>query len=194
MANSEAKYKLITLPNNDLRKKSDKVGVIDENIQHIVKSMERVLLKWESDREHEVGVALAAIQINVALRIVIIRNNLDDKNNLDFDVFINPVITKYEGEIIEDYEGCLSIKDIYGKVPRYSKVRIKALDIKGQPIRHTARGFIARVFQHEIDHTNGKLFIDHIKESPDAFYQLMNDGKLNKLDYALDVEKNNILW
>ena len=78
MANSEAKYKLITLPNNDLRKKSDKVGVIDENIQHIVKSMERVLLKWESDREHEVGVALAAIQINVALRIVIIRNNLDD--------------------------------------------------------------------------------------------------------------------
>jgi peptide deformylase len=194
MDKSGKKYSLITLPNVELRKKSTKVGAVNDDIKDIIKSMEKVLLKWESDREHEVGVALAAIQINVSMRIVIIRNNLDDKENHTFDVFINPIITKYEGEIEEDYEGCLSIQDIYGKVPRHNKVRIKATDLKGNPVRHTAKGFLARVFQHEIDHTNGKLFIDHIKNHEKAFYQLMPDGKLQELDYEKDVEKNNILW
>ena len=126
MDKSGKKYSLITLPNVELRKKSTKVGAVNDDIKDIIKSMEKVLLKWESDREHEVGVALAAIQINVPMRIVVIRNNLDDKENHTFDVFINPIITKYEGEIEEDYEGCLSIQDIYGKVPRHNKVRIKA--------------------------------------------------------------------
>ena len=150
------KYGLITLPNINLRSKSMKVGIITDETIEIVESMKKVLLQWESEREHEVGVALASIQIDVPYKIVIIRKDLDDKDNHDFDVFINPSITKYEGELVEDFEGCLSIKDIYGKVPRFSKVRIKATDLDGKPIRHTAKGFIARVFQHEIDHTDGK--------------------------------------
>ena len=188
------KYGLITLPNINLRSKSTKVGIITDEIIEIVESMKKVLLQWESEREHEVGVALASIQIDVPYRIVIIRKDLDDKDNHDFDVFINPSITKYEGELVEDFEGCLSIKDIYGKVPRFSKVRIKATDLDGKPIRHTAKGFIARVFQHEIDHTDGKLFIDHIKNENEAFFKLMPDGKLKQLDYEKDVEKNSILW
>jgi peptide deformylase len=194
MNKEKPNYRLITLPNDHLRKKSTKVGVVNDEIKNIIKSMEKVLLEWEANREHEVGVALAAIQIDVPMKIIIVRNNLEDKNNHSFDIFINPMITKYEGEIEEDFEGCLSIKDIYGKVPRHTKVRIKAEDINGQPIRHTATGFLARVFQHEIDHNNGKLFIDHIKDKPNAFYQLMSDGKLNELNYSKDVEKNNILW
>jgi len=188
------KYGLITLPNINLRSKSTKVGIITDEIIEIVESMKKVLLQWESEREHEVGVALASIQIDVPYRIVIIRKDLDDKDNHEFDIFINPSITKYEGELVEDFEGCLSIKDIYGKVPRFSKVRIKATDLDGNPIRHTAKGFIARVFQHEIDHTNGKLFIDHIKNENKAFFKLMSDGKLKQLDYEKDVEKNSILW
>ena len=188
------KYGLITLPNINLRSKSTKVGIITDEIIEIVESMKKVLLQWESEREHEVGVALASIQIDVPYKIVIIRKDLDDKDNHDFDVFINPSITKYEGELVEDFEGCLSIKDIYGKVPRFSKVRIKATDLDGKPIRHTAKGFIARVFQHEIDHTDGKLFIDHIKNENEAFFKLMPDGKLKQLDYEKDVEKNSILW
>jgi peptide deformylase len=188
------KYGLITLPNINLRSKSTKVGIITDEIIEIVESMKKVLLQWESEREHEVGVALASIQIDVPYRIVIIRKDLDDKDNHEFDIFINPSITKYEGELVDDFEGCLSIKDIYGKVPRFSKVRIKATDLDGNPIRHTAKGFIARVFQHEIDHTNGKLFIDHIKNENKAFFKLMSDGKLKQLDYEKDVEKNSILW
>jgi len=91
---------------------------------------------------------------------------------------INPVITKYEGEIVKDFEGCLSVKNIYGKVPRYTKVRVKALGLNGREFRVTAENFLARIFQHEIDHTNGIVFIDHIKDDLDAFYVLGEDGGL----------------
>src|SRR5690606_30416464 len=105
-----------------------------------------------------------------------------------------PEITKYEGEIVEDYEGCLSIKDIYGRVPRHSKVRIKALNIHGKEFRLTVDGFLARVMQHEIDHTKGKVFIDHIKDDTEAFFRLEDDGKLTELDYETEVKDNHDLW
>jgi peptide deformylase len=128
------------------------------------------------------------------MRVVVVRNDFDNKSDTAFRTFINPVITKYEGEILEDFEGCLSVKDIYGKVPRYSKVRIKALDENGKEVRFSAEGFLARVFQHEIDHTNGKLFLDHIKDVPNAFFTLDQSGNLQQLDYAKDVRGNTTLW
>lgn len=185
---------IICLPNKHLRKRSTKVGLVDDEINQIIENMESATLDWEDGRKHELGVALAAVQIDTLKRIVIIRNDFEDKENREFLVFINPEVTKYEGEIEEDYEGCLSIKDIYGKVPRYSKVRIKALDRDGNPIRLTAEGFLARVFQHEIDHTNGKVFVDLIKDKPDAFFTLKEDGSLEPLDYEEKIRKSNILW
>jgi len=185
---------LIALPNQHLRQSSQKIGYIDDNVLRLVQHMQDITLEWEADREHEVGVALAAIQIDVPLRVVVVRNDFDNKNDTSFRAFINPVITKYEGELVEDFEGCLSVKDLYGKVPRYSKVRIKALDLTGKEIRFSAEGFLARVFQHEIDHTNGKVFIDHIKDSPLAFYELNEEGNLQQLDYEKDVRTNKILW
>lgn len=172
---------------------SKKIGLISEHVREVVEAMEQVTLDWEDSREHEVGVALAAVQLGQLLRIIIIRNDLNDKENRTFSVFINPVITKYEGEIEEDFEGCLSVKDIYGKVPRHTKVRVKAIDINGKEFRVTVDGFLARTFQHEIDHTNGTLFIDHIKDNPEAFYILMPDGDLEKLNYD-EIKKSNILW
>lgn len=151
-------------------------------------------ISWDLSREHEVGVALAAVQIDKLYKIVVVRNDFDNKEDHTFTAFINPIITKFEGNIEEDFEGCLSVKDIYGKVPRYSKVRVKALDQNGNEFRVTAEGFLARVFQHEIDHTNGKLFIDHIKDSPEAFYQLMEDGKLEQLNYSDNIQNNRLLW
>lgn len=188
------KENIITLPNSHLRQRSKKVGIINEAIKSLIVDMEQATLDWEDSREHEVGVALAAVQIDQLLRVVIIRNNFDDKKDRSFQVFINPEIMKLEGDIIEDYEGCLSIKDIYGKVPRHNKVKIKALNEFGKPVRVTAEGFLARVFQHEIDHTNGKVFIDHIEDSPEAFYRLDKDGHLTELDYKKHVENNSILW
>lgn len=156
--------------------------------------MKAATLDWEDSRKHEVGVALAAIQIDKKLRIVIIRENLEDKAARAFKVFINPEITKLEGDIEEDFEGCLSIKDVYGKVPRYSKVKVKATGLDGKEFRVTAEGFIARVFQHEVDHTKGKVFIDYIKDKPEAFFKLKSDGKLEPLDYEKDIRDNSLLW
>jgi peptide deformylase len=185
---------IITLPQAHLRQRSQKVGVITDSIKQLVRDMEDATLDWEDSRKHEVGVALAAIQIDQTLRVVVIRNNFDNKSDRTFQAFINPKITKLEGKIDEDFEGCLSVKDIYGKVPRYSKVRVSALDIRGKQIRVTAEGFLARVFQHEIDHTNGVMFIDHIKDRPEAFFRLNEDGHLDSLDYEKDIKNNRILW
>ncbi len=186
--------RLITLPNPHLRQTSKKVGVIDDKIRELVRHMEDITLDWEEGREHEVGVALAAIQMDMPLRIVVIRNNFDDKADKTFHALINPVITKYEGGLLEDFEGCLSVKDLYGKVPRYDKVRVKALDLSGKEVRFSAEGFLARVFQHEIDHTNGKVFIDHIKDAREAFYALDDAGELMQLDYEKDIADNKTLW
>ncbi len=186
--------KIITLPNESLRERSKKVGIINDDIKQIITDMETATIAWENSREHEVGVALAAVQINSLYRIVIIRQDFDDKNNKNFEVFINPEIVKYEGELESDFEGCLSVADVYGKVTRHTKVRIKALNIEGVEIRIKAEGFLARVFQHEIDHTNGKLFVDHIKGDDSAFHKLSEKGKIEKLE---DEERKNIysiLW
>lgn len=186
--------KIITLPNQHLRVRSKKVGVIDETIKSIVEEMKAATLDWEDSRDHEVGVALAGVQIDKLLRIVIIREDTEHKENRNFVIFINPEITKYEGELIEDFEGCLSIKDVYGRVPRYSKVRVKAKNLEGREFRVTAEGFLARIFQHEIDHTNGIVFIDHIKDDSDAFYHLQDNGELKPLDYSKDIKDNETLW
>ena len=186
--------KLITLPNPHLRQRSKKVGFISDEIKQLIADMEAATLDWEATREHEVGVALAAIQIDQLYRVVVVRNNFDDKDDKSFQVLINPEITKYEGELFEDYEGCLSVRNNYGRVPRHSKVRLKALDIKGREFRVTAEGFLARVLQHEVDHTNGIVFIDHIKDTEDAFFILDKDGKLESLNYDKDIKDNVELW
>jgi peptide deformylase len=185
---------IIALPNPHLRERSKKVGFITPEIEKLVEDMQAATIDWEDSREHEVGVALAAVQVDALVRVVVIRNNFDDKNDHTFTVFINPVITKYEGEIEDDYEGCLSVPDIYGKVPRHTKVRVRAMDLEGKEFRVSAEGFLARVLQHEIDHTNGVVFVDHIKNKPGAFYQLKNDGQLEELDYDKNIRTNSILW
>jgi peptide deformylase len=185
---------IITLPNPHLRERSKRVGIVTKDIEALAAQMIEATLDWEDSRNHEVGVALAAPQIDKLLRVVVVREDFEDKENRNFTVLINPEITKYEGKLLDDYEGCLSITDIYGKVPRYSKVRVKALDLHGKEFRFTAEGFLARVIQHEIDHTNGIVFIDHIKDEPEAFYKLDTDGQLIALDYEADIATNSILW
>ena len=182
---------IITLPNSHLRQRSKKIGVISDDVKQLVADMEAATLDWEDHREHEVGVALAAVQIDKLYRVVVIRNNFDDKSDRSFITLINPEITKHEGPDVEDFEGCLSVKDIYGKVKRAQKVKVKALNIYGKEVRMSAEGFLARVLQHEIDHTNGKLFVDHIKGKEDKFYKLKDSGKLDPLPYS-EVSKD--IW
>lgn len=188
------KSNIITLPEENLRQRSKKVGFINDAVKQLADDMKNATLSWEDSRDHEVGVALAAVQVNRLQRVIIIRNNFEDKSDKTFQVYVNPEITKAYGEIIEDFEGCLSIKNIYGRVPRYSKVKVRALNLAGKEIRITAEGFLARVLQHEIDHTKGTVFIDHIKDKPEAFFKLKDDGALEPLDYEKDIKNNSILW
>ena len=83
-----SKKTLIALPNEHLRQPSAKVGIVTPEIQQIISNMKQTTLEWEKTRDHEVGVALAAIQIDVPLKILIIRADIEDKDNQNFDVFI----------------------------------------------------------------------------------------------------------
>jgi peptide deformylase len=188
------KDSIISLPNKHLRQKSKRVHSVDKDTHKLIDDMVSASLDWEDSRPHEISAALAAVQIDKLDRVTVVRSDFEDKENREFIALINPEIVKYEGELVEDFEGCLSVRDIYGKVPRYSKVRVKALDQNGNEIRFKAEGFLARVLQHEIDHTNGVVFIDHIKDKKDAFYELDKDGELQPLDYEKDIESNSILW
>lgn len=184
---------IITLPNDHLRERSQRVDALSPTTQQIIADMKAAALDWEASRPHEVAVALAAVQIDQMARVIIIREDFDDKDNHNFTVLINPEIVKYEGKIEYDQEGCLSIKDIYGEVPRYTKVRVRATDIHGNRVHvKSPNAFLARVLQHEIDHTNGICFIDRIAQDEGAFSILMPNGDLKPIPYA-EVQKMHIL-
>ena len=188
------KEDIITLPNAHLRERSAKVKVIDDSVIQLIDDMTAASLDWENSRPHEISAALAAVQIDRTIRVVIIRSDFEEKTTRDFTALINPEIIKYEGQVIADYEGCLSVNKVYGMVPRHSKIRVKALDVEGNEVRFKAEGFLARVIQHEIDHTNGIVFIDHIRDKTDAFYTLDEKGELQPLNYEEHIKNNHILW
>lgn len=166
---------IISLPDPLLRTRSQRVGHIDDSVQQLAEGMISATLEWEASRTHEFGAALAAVQVAQAYRIVVVRDDFDDKANKSFSVFINPEIVKTEGVPTEELEGCLSVKDVYGSVARYPKVKVKALSLDGKIVRVTATGFLARVFQHEIDHTNGIVFVDRVTD-PHNLYRLEANG------------------
>ncbi len=185
------KEDIITLPHPSLRQPSKRVGLITNDIIQLVTGMKSAMLDWEASRNHEITVGLAAVQVDNLLRIFIIRDKPDTNS---FAVFINPEITKFEGAIVKDYEGCLSIKDIYGLVPRYESVRVRARNMAGQKFTLKAKGELARILQHETDHTKGIVFIDHIKDHHESFYKLTDSGSLEQLDYDKDIKDNSLLW
>lgn len=188
------KESIITLPNGRLRAKSKRVHVVTDETKQLIADMTSSALDWEDSRPHEISAALAAVQIDRLERVVIVRTDFETKENREFTTLINPEIVKLEGELIADYEGCLSVRKVYGRVPRWTKIRVKALDETGQQVRFKAEGFLARVIQHEIDHTNGIVFIDHIENQTDAFYTLDDKGELQPLDYETDIRDNHDLW
>lgn len=115
------KEAIITLPNPRLRQKSQRIFAVDDSVQQLVDDMTSASIDWETSRPHEISAALAAVQVDRLERVVIVRNNFDDKAENTFTALINPEIVKFEGTLASDYEGCLSVSDIYGKVPRYTR-------------------------------------------------------------------------
>ena len=133
-----------------LRKKSREVEIIDDKIQELIDDMIETMHKFN-------GVGLAAVQVGVLKRVVVI--DLYDDNGVL--VLINPEIKKQKGEQ-EVEEGCLSFPNKFAKVIRPAEVTIKALNEKGEKIKLVGKGLIAQIICHELDHLNGELFIDKI--------------------------------
>lgn len=159
--------KIVTIPNKILRMKSKRIGFVDDSIRNLAKDMIETTVDWDHDSEF--GAALAAIQIGEPLKLTVVRNDFDDPKNQEFTTLVNPEIVKSSVERVNDIEGCLSVPGIYGRVSRPLRVKVKALDESGNPIRLSLEGFPARVLQHEIDHMNGIIFLDHIDDSSELF-------------------------
>ena len=187
--------KIITTPDRRLREKSEKVRQIDFEVLDIISDMRKLSTDWEAKHPYELSAAMAAPQMGVNKRIIIVRDDMEDKKNAHFTALINPEVTKTEGKTVTDYEGCLSVPKIYGMVPRPFKVRVKAKLEDGKEVRIKATGEMARTLLHEIDHLNGILFIDHIKDKPDAFYYMDKNGELKPVkNYEKEIKNNAKLW
>ncbi len=123
-------------------------------MQKFIDDMVDTMLEYE-------GIGLAAPQVHEGVRLFVA--GIEDASGaLRVTPFVNPVVTPLTEVRVEDWEGCLSIPDIRGKVPRYTHVRIDALDRKGKPFQMELRDFQARVVQHETDHLDGVLFFDRM--------------------------------
>jgi peptide deformylase len=147
---------IITLPDKRLRRASEPVGKITADIKKLVEDM------FESMYEAP-GIGLAAVQLGVLKRVVTM--DLAKKDGPpEPRVFINPEIVWKSEELSTYEEGCLSIPDIHEDVERPARVRVKYLDLEGKLQEAEAEALFATCIQHEIDHTNGVLFIDHISK------------------------------
>lgn len=121
----------------------------------------------ETMKEYD-GVGLAADQVHESKQVCVLEvadnPRYPNKSKVPLTVLINPKITPLSDETEEDWEGCLSIPDLRGRVPRYTSIRVQALDRNGKSLDFEAQGFHARVIQHEYDHLNGKVYLDRMKD------------------------------
>ena len=142
-------------PSKILKQKLTEVKKITPAIKTLISAMRVKMVEAK-------GVGLAANQVGEDLQIFVIDKTLADENGVP-DAYINPEITEYSRETGELEEGCLSIPEYFVDIPRAKKIKLKALDENGNKIKIKARGFLARVLQHEYDHLNGLLIKDRVK-------------------------------
>lgn len=191
---SSALKSVITTPDPRLRQKSRRVRDITDETHQIIADMTAASLEWEKQHPYELSAAMAAPQLGINQRIIIIRDDFEDKAKNTFTALINPEVIKIDGKPQTDYEGCLSVPELYGLVPRPKKVKVKALLEDGTEVRLKAEDYLARTLLHEIDHLDGILFIDHIKDQPKAFFRMNQHGDLEPADYDRDIKSNPDLF
>ncbi|MDP3697087.1 MAG: peptide deformylase [Candidatus Taylorbacteria bacterium] len=146
------------LPNKILAKKVEKVSIDDIKNG----SLKELILDMKNTMKEKQGVGLAANQIGKDLAIFVIDEKLAQENKAP-DVYINPEITEYSKDQDEMEEGCLSIPEYYVQIKRAKKIKIKFIDESGEKKKLKARGFLARVLQHETDHLNGLTIKNRVK-------------------------------
>lgn len=156
---------IITPENPVLRKKAHKVTQVDDpKLQTLIDDMVETLLDAP-------GVGLAAPQVEVSQRVIVVRLPDDEESVEEYGdqagvlyTLINPELVRASDDMVDGIEACLSIPGYYGNVTRHQAVTVQALDRRGKKVRIKAKDWLARVFQHEIDHLDGVLYIDRATE------------------------------
>ena len=141
--------------------------ITDPEIQDFIDDMIETMYEYD-------GAGLAAPQVHVSTQIVVMEVSqhprYPDAPAIPLTVYINPEITPLTEDMDEDWEGCLSVPGLRGRVPRYTKIRLRAYDRDGQRVDFIAEGFHARVIQHECDHLWGKLYIDRVQDTSSLMF------------------------
>jgi peptide deformylase len=169
------KLKLFTIENKEEKKfLSQKTKEFDFKMFNS-KELTQLINKMKKIMRDSQGIGLSANQVGLPYRFFIAE--VPSKEGNKFYAIFNPKIEKIEGEKLELEEGCLSVPGVYGKTPRYEKITISGFNRYGKPIKIKAWGLLAHVFQHEIDHLDGKLFIEKAKE----LYEIKNQKDVHSI-------------
>lgn len=151
---------IIKMPDPMLRRKAHKIEKFDQALRKLVEDMIYTM-------REEPGVGLAAPQVNISIRLIVVEYPLDDQvedAKPTLFVFANPEIIEKSTETEFGIEGCLSVPELLGEVERNTKIVVSGFDQFGKKQKISASGWLARIFQHEIDHINGVLFVDRARK------------------------------
>jgi peptide deformylase len=144
---------ILHYPDPRLKKRAEPVTEVDESIRRLAADMAETMYAAP-------GIGLAATQVDVHKRVIVI-DVTEDRSGLT--VLINPEILEKDGECVSE-EGCLSVPGIYDKVTRAERVKVRALNLEGETVEFEAEGLLAVCIQHEIDHLDGHVFVDHLSQ------------------------------
>ncbi|OGD88196.1 peptide deformylase [Candidatus Curtissbacteria bacterium RIFCSPLOWO2_02_FULL_40_13b] len=158
---------ILTIPNGKLRQQSEEVKTFDKNLESLISDLSQTL---ESQTDPP-GLGLSAPQINVFKRVFVAKI----KNRIK--AFINPKISKFSKKEIAYLEGCFSVPDLYGHVTRPAEIKLGSQDRHGKKSKKSYKGLPARIIQHEVDHLDGILFIDHVHAQNGKIFKVEKDKK-----------------
>ncbi|MFW6195075.1 MAG: peptide deformylase [Chloroflexota bacterium] len=169
-----------TVPDPILRRKAKPVSTVDDSVRKLARDMIETL-------HHARGVGLAAPQIGRLQRLIVIQMEGEDPR-----VLINPDITRREGER-EVEEGCLSVPGYLGRILRSEKIKARAVDEWGAKVRLTADQLLAQAVEHEVDHLNGILYLDHLRSHEDLYEAGQTSEAEHEHEYQVEVEDQGML-
>ena len=155
--------KIYQYPAPVLRQETEKITEFDENLQQLVEDMAETMYDAP-------GIGLAAPQIGETLKLIVVDTSEDRENAQEYMALVNPEIIEHEGTQLDE-EGCLSVPELTAKVKRHEKITVAYQDLEGKPQQLTTQDRFAVVLQHEIDHINGILFIDHLSSLKRNLYK-----------------------
>ena len=169
------KLAILTYPSSFLKKPTEPVQNVDGDLQETIERMGAIM--YEAP-----GVGLAAIQVGIDRSFLVYDVVHSSGEGRQLEVLVNPRILEMEGSVISEQEGCLSVPDFRSDVKRAERILVEGFDRHGEPLRFEADGFKSVVLQHEIDHLNGRLFIDRISSLKRQIYKRRRQKQLRQQD------------